>query len=156
MTRLPRGDLGEVAARLELTDALRERLQWVYRQSEEVLWGLFQLPDVRPSDIYRALQPFKAEELLFLMARTQREESRKAVSHYLSRYREMKSEIRGQDLKDLGIPPGPVYRKVLEEILDGRLNGELKSRQDELDYILRRYPGVIKTTLDGRIPVPAE
>ncbi|MHC1745512.1 MAG: CBS domain-containing protein [Syntrophobacteraceae bacterium] len=156
MTKLPREDLTEAAARLELTDAMRERLQWVRNRAEEVLWGLFQLPDYRPSDIYRALQPFKAEELLFLMARTQREETRKAISHYLIRYREMKSEIRGQDLKDLGIPPGPVYRKILEEILDGRLNGEIKSRQDEMDHILRHYPGFIKMAPDGRIPVPAE
>ncbi len=156
MTRLPKEDLAEASARLELTPTLRERLQWVCRRAEEVLWGLFQLPDYRPSDIYRALQPFRAEELLFLMARTQREETRKAISHYLSRYREMKSEIRGQDLKDLGVPPGPVYKKILDEILDGRLNGELKSRQDELDYILRLYPGILKTAPDGRPPVPAE
>jgi tRNA nucleotidyltransferase (CCA-adding enzyme) len=156
MTRLPKEEVRDAVGRLELTDALRERLQWVYRQAEEVLWGLFQLPDYRPSDIYRALQPFKAEELLFLMARTHREESRKAISHYLSRHRAMKSEIRGQDLKDLGVPPGPVYRKILEELLDGRLNGELKSRQEELDHILRSYPGIFKSLPEGRIPVPAE
>jgi len=49
-----------------------------------------------------------------------------------------------------------VYRRILEELLDGRLNGELQSRQEELDHILRSYPGIFNSLPEGRIPVPAE
>jgi tRNA nucleotidyltransferase (CCA-adding enzyme) len=65
------------------------------------------------------------------MAATQREEIRRAISHYFHRYRHVQPEIRGRDLKEMGIPPGPIYAKILNRILDARLNGEVRSREEE-------------------------
>lgn len=139
-----REELEKAGVRLNLTDTQFERMLWMYRRVDELLWGFFQLPDYRPSDIYRALQPFRPEELLFMMARTQREEIRRAISHYFYRYRNVRTELRGQDLKDMGVPPGPVYRKILDELLDARLNGLVKNRQEELDYLREHYPSLFQ------------
>lgn len=98
------------------------------------------MPEYRPSDIYRTLQPFKAEELLFIMARAQQEEIRRAISHYFHRYRHVTTELKGRDLRELGIPPGVVYRIALDELLDARLNGEVRNRQEELAYLRRHHP----------------
>ena len=131
--------LEEVWERLELTTGQQARILWTYEQVEAVLQRFLQLPHWRPSDIYRALQPFKPEELLYLMARTQRDEVRKAISHYLHRYRHVNTELRGRDLKDLGLPTGPIYREILDRLLDAKLNGEVGNRQDELAFIERYY-----------------
>ncbi|HAA04491.1 MAG TPA: hypothetical protein DCE18_14195, partial [Syntrophobacteraceae bacterium] len=53
------------------------------------------------------------------------------------KFRDIKSELKGRDLQVLGIEPGPVYRQILDELLDARLNGKVHSRQDEIDYVLR-------------------
>ncbi|HBZ57519.1 MAG TPA: polya polymerase, partial [Syntrophobacteraceae bacterium] len=135
--RMKRESAQDFAERLELPTHTEERLLWALHQSQELLNGFFQLRQIRPSDIYRALQPFKVEELLFMMARTQREEARRSISHYFHKFRDIKSELKGRDLQVLGIEPGPVYRQILDELLDARLNGKVHSRQDEIDYVLR-------------------
>ena len=143
---LPRGDIENVWTRLELAESLRERMLWTYRQVEDLLVSFFQLPDPRPSDIYRAFQGFRPEELLFMMARTQRETVRKAISHYFFRYRLVKAELRGRDLQALGIPPGPVYRQLLDELLQAQLNGVVKNRQEELTYLKNLHSDLFQDT----------
>jgi tRNA nucleotidyltransferase (CCA-adding enzyme) len=137
---LAREELEEVWKRLQLAPNQKERLLWTYDKVEELLRGFFQLPDHRPSDIYRALQPLRPEELLYMMARTQKEATTRAISHYFHRYRHVSTELRGKDLKALGIPPGRTYRIMLDELLDVRLNGEIKNRQEEEAFLQRHYP----------------
>ncbi len=138
-SRLRRDSAWDFTQRLELPGHTQERLLWTLHQSEELLEGFFQLRQVQPSDIYRALQPFKVEELLFMMACTQRQEVRRMISHYFHKFRDMGTELKGRDLQVLGIEPGPVYRRILDELLDARLNGKVHSRQDEIDYVLRHF-----------------
>lgn len=141
---LDRAELEEAASRLHLSETQMERMRWAYDKADELCWGFFQLPEHRPSDIYRALQPFKAEELLFVMARVQREEIRRAISHYFHRYRYVTTDLRGVDLKELGIPPGVVYRILLDELLDARLNGDVRNRQEELAYLRWHHPELFR------------
>ncbi|MGV8073530.1 MAG: CBS domain-containing protein [Syntrophobacteraceae bacterium] len=139
---IPREHLPDIWQRLDLIEAHRDRISWAFEKMDELLSGFFKSPDYRPSDIHRALQPFRPEELLFMMAKTQREEIRKAISHYFHRYRHVTPEMKGKDLKELGIPPGPVYRQILDELMDARLNGKVKNRQEELLFVHHRHPDV--------------
>ncbi len=132
LSRLNYKDLQKVLNRLAVSKGMQERIAWTFQQVKEVSATFLRLPELRPSAIYRALQPFRVEELLFLMASTNQEEVRKAISHYFHRYRHVKPELRGRDLKAMGIPPGPVYGKILNRLLDARLNGEVKSREEEV------------------------
>jgi tRNA nucleotidyltransferase (CCA-adding enzyme) len=152
---LPAEELSRVAGRLDLNEALKGRLLWAIRHVEEVLWGFFQLPEYRPSDIYRALQPFRPEELLYMMAKTQRDEVRRAISHYFHRYRHVRTELRGQDLKEMGIPPGAIYREILDDLLDARLNGDIKNRQEEVARVHTRYGQFLAKGGGAVVPIPA-
>ena len=40
-----------------------------------------------------------------------------------------------RDLKKMGVKPGPVYTKILEELFEARLRGSVKSREDEEDFV---------------------
>ena len=33
------------------------------------------------------------------------------------------------------MPPGPIFRRILQAVLDAKLNGELKTKKDELDFV---------------------
>jgi tRNA nucleotidyltransferase (CCA-adding enzyme) len=94
----------------------------------------------KPSQIYRRLNPFSIEVLLYMMAKTGREATRKAISLYITRLRSTRCSVTGRDLKDLGYPPGPVYREILDKSLDARLNGDVSDRQSEIEWILRKFP----------------
>ncbi|MCE5242961.1 MAG: CBS domain-containing protein [Syntrophobacteraceae bacterium] len=149
LSGLSQSDLEQVCQRLQFGPTQSERLPWLYEKTSELLRFFFQEPDVRPSEIYRALQPFEPEELLFVMGRAQNEDVRRAVSHYFHRYRRVETEVKGRDLKSLGLPPGPVYRKLLDELLDARLNGIVKDRQEEFTYLKTRYPDLFRRLEDG-------
>ena len=88
-----------------------------------------------PSAVYRSLRDLPVEIPLHLMARTNRETVRKQISHYFTHLATVKILINGDDLKKLGIPDGPLFREILDRILDARLDGEVESREDELRMV---------------------
>ena len=122
---------------------------WTYEKVEELLRGFFQLLDHRPSDIYRALQPLRPEELLFMMAKAQKETTTRAISHYFHRYRHVRTELAGKDLKALGVPPGRIYKILLDDLLDARLNGDVKNRQEEISFLRSRHPELFEAMPSG-------
>ena len=73
-----------------------------------------------------------------MMAATKLESVKKAISHYFTRLRYTNILITGKDLKAMGLESGPIYREIMQAVLDARLNGELKTLNDELTYA-RKY-----------------
>ena len=43
--------------------------------------------------------------------------------------------ISGDDLQALGLPPGPLYRQLLQEVRNRQLDGELRSKVEALEWI---------------------
>ncbi|MFH0822688.1 MAG: CBS domain-containing protein [Pseudomonadota bacterium] len=93
----------------------------------------------KPSSVYRALRGFSMEALLFLMARTARERTRQAVSEYIIRLRHVRPMLAGDDLIAMGYVPGPVFQGILGALIDARLDGELKTLEDENRMVLERF-----------------
>ena len=70
-----------------------------------------------------------------MMAATKHERVKKYISHYFTHLRSVKVSVTGKDLQDLGLKPGPVYREVLDAVLHAKLNGQLKSKTDEIEFV---------------------
>jgi tRNA nucleotidyltransferase (CCA-adding enzyme) len=47
----------------------------------------------------------------------------------------MRILISGHDLHKLGIAPGPYYQKIFSRVLKAKLEGEVRTRQEELELI---------------------
>ncbi|WP_305041794.1 CBS domain-containing protein [Geoalkalibacter sp.] len=90
------------------------------------------------SEIHQWLQPFDTEILLYLMALLESEEARSWISLYVTRLRGQKSLLGGGDLRSLGVPPGPRYREILQQLLLARIDGKVVSREDEVDLVRRK------------------
>jgi len=45
----------------------------------------------------------------------------------------------GNTLIDLGIKQGPVYSEIFSKLKDLKLDGKIKSAQDEIDFIRKKY-----------------
>jgi tRNA nucleotidyltransferase (CCA-adding enzyme) len=90
------------------------------------------------SVLYRKLTGFKTELILYMMAAARQQKVKKAISHFFTKLRRIDITLKGRDLKKMGLEPGPVYRKVLQAVLDARLDGKLKTENDEKDFA-RRY-----------------
>jgi tRNA nucleotidyltransferase (CCA-adding enzyme) len=91
------------------------------------------------SELNRWLRPYPVEVLLYLMARTTSEEVRRWISYFFTHLRQISSLLSGNDLKGLGIAPGPIYKEILSTLLDARLNGRVVTRDDEVALVRKRY-----------------
>lgn len=68
------------------------------------------------------------------------EKLEKILREILEEKKEQKERIiTGHDLISLGLEPGPLFRKILEEIEDLRAQGEIKTKEEALTYIKKKY-----------------
>ncbi|WP_353684128.1 CBS domain-containing protein [Thermodesulfovibrio sp. 3907-1M] len=86
-----------------------------------------------PVEIYTLLSSLNIEIIILMMVYAQ-EQQKKAISFYLTKLKEIKPLLRGEDLKTLGIPPGPIYKKIFDEILKEKLQGRLLSKEEEIEF----------------------
>jgi tRNA nucleotidyltransferase (CCA-adding enzyme) len=90
------------------------------------------------------------------MARMERPELRKAIGDFLSTTRRVRPILRGDDLRALGIRPGPIYRDILNSLLYARMDGHVQSRDDELRFVRRRFARAFPSgASDSESPTPA-
>ena len=90
---------------------------------------------LKNSTLYQRLSVFKIELILYMMAATKQEKVKRSISNYFTRLRHIDTSIKGKDLKKMGHEPGPVYREILQAVLDAKLNGQIKTRSDELVFV---------------------
>jgi tRNA nucleotidyltransferase (CCA-adding enzyme) len=124
----------EVCRRLELTPR-QERLFVIGRASagETLHWLICHLP-VDHSTLYHRLNGLRTELILFMMAATEHAKVKKAISFYFTKLRRMSIALKGDDLKHLGVSPGPIYRDVFRAVFNAKLNGRLESYEEELAF----------------------
>jgi len=85
------------------------------------------------------LSPLSLEILLYLVVITEERDIQKLLADFISRVRWVKPELRGKDLKNLGIPPGPHYNLIFKRLLEARIKGEIKTREEELELVKREF-----------------
>ncbi|MGE4292285.1 MAG: CBS domain-containing protein [Desulfovibrio sp.] len=91
----------------------------------------------RPSDIYFVLEKLPLEGALFLMAKSRKDLIRKYISQYLTIWRFHSLDISGEDLKRLGLIPGPIYTRILRRVLAAGIDGEASGRDEQLALAAR-------------------
>lgn len=62
------------------------------------------------------------------------------------------SVVTGNDLISLGIRPGPIHGKILKDLEEKYSSGELKTREELLGYVKKKYVG--NTLSDGTVMEP--
>jgi tRNA nucleotidyltransferase (CCA-adding enzyme) len=70
-----------------------------------------------------------------MMAKTEDDEVKKYISLYFTQLQSVRSMITGKDLKEMGVPPGPRYREILDMVMKARLDNEVTSRDEELALV---------------------
>ena len=62
---------------------------------------------------------------------------RAQIELYLRELRGAQPRVNGNSLKSLGLTPGPVYRWVLGQVLEARLDGRATTLEDEKALVRR-------------------
>lgn len=62
------------------------------------------------------------------------------INTFQERKKKTKPATTGEDLKKLGYPQGPIYKKILNRIFLNKLLGRLPSKSKEIEFVLEQYP----------------
>jgi len=102
------------------------------------------------SELYFLLEPLPLEGALFIMARNPREPLQKYVSLHLTTLRSKHVEVTGNDLRDLGVEPGPRYAAILRRVLAAVIDGQAVCRSEQLALAKRLAAGEEPDVSPGR------
>jgi len=126
--RLPHSTINSMRSAAELW---RDRMVWA--QAE------------RPSRRVRRLDPHPEAALLAAwIALADDAEARRSLDDYLGRLRFVHPRVDGEALRALGLPPGPLYGRLLTELREAWLDGEIQTESEErqrLNSLLEAHAG---------------
>jgi tRNA nucleotidyltransferase (CCA-adding enzyme) len=95
--------------------------------------------DPRPSEIVAQLD--RLPEAGVVAAYVLNEGVRPILDRYLAEWRFVRSELTGDDLQAMGLPPGPDFKHLLWQLRAARLDGAAAHRADEVALVQRLAEG---------------
>ncbi|MHC1710777.1 MAG: CBS domain-containing protein [Solidesulfovibrio sp.] len=128
-----------IARRLNFSKRVAGDIAHLRNQIRETAQGLFNWEYHKGplSELYFLLEGLPIEGALYLMARNPREPLQKYVSLHLTTLRAKRVEVTGNDLKALGVDPGPRFTDILRRVLEAVIDGQAPSRADQLELASR-------------------
>jgi tRNA nucleotidyltransferase (CCA-adding enzyme) len=73
------------------------------------------------------------------MAKCEDSKSKKMTSQFLTSLKKVHISLTGEDLKGMGVIPGPIFKKIFQEILKARLDGLVSNHAEEIEFIKKRF-----------------
>lgn len=132
-------ELEGLLRRFSLSEKFRAVFLQRRRMAIQVAHRLSSQPFPGRSGVYFLLNPLPTDFLLYVMGRTDAEGAKKAVSLYFTNLKKIRASLGGQDLKRMGFAPGPIFKEILQAVLRAKLEGKLASRQEELNFVTKRF-----------------
>ncbi len=96
---------------------------------------------VSPCRIFSVLEPLSYEAILLIKAKYKNRFLKKHIEDFFEIYNGMRIYIGGHDLGNLGLPPGPAYKKIFTRVLNAKLNGRVRTKEEELALIKKLAKG---------------
>ncbi len=134
LNRCPHGVSEEICHRLMIPGKEKSLLLGKRYKAENRLNLIETAYPITRQELYWGLINFKTEFLLYMMALTKNEKVRKAISIFYTRQRYIKPSLCGKDLLVIGIKPGPVYTKILNLIINEKLDNKLETPEKEAEF----------------------
>jgi tRNA nucleotidyltransferase (CCA-adding enzyme) len=102
------------------------------------VWDNLGAEELAASEVYRLLQPLNSaslEAVARINPSSHNSVEWDRLNLYLTSLRYVKLAITGDHLRKMGIAAGPIYREVLDALLDARLDGEVATKADEERFV---------------------
>jgi tRNA nucleotidyltransferase (CCA-adding enzyme) len=98
-------------------------------------------PGLPPSQIHRLLRGYSPTSVLACALASDSVTVRDRLRLYLDRWRYVKTSLNGQALQQMGMTPGPRLGDMLGALLEAKLDGRVKTREDEVQFVRLRLAG---------------
>jgi tRNA nucleotidyltransferase (CCA-adding enzyme) len=127
--RLPPDELYDWLERLKVRRRDAERIAAAITVAPRLVERLRAAQAVDPAEVVALAEPYAPDAPLFALALA----DLPALEDYFRRLRDVRLEITGNDVAELGLAESPRVGEVLAEIRRRKLNGELDGRESELE-----------------------
>ncbi len=91
--------------------------------------------DLSSSAIFKTLEPLSYEVILLIKIKSGSSLVKKRIAAFLKALNGLRLEIKGEDLRNLGLIPGKNFRLLLDKALHKKIEGKLKNKKAELEFI---------------------
>jgi len=116
--------------RLFFADSVIDRLVKLYEEFRTNLQAVLTLPLIE-----RVLKFDKIDKATLIALSLYLPELRKEIKRYLFVYSKVYPELKGGDLKELGIEPGKQIGEILKKLREEKLEGRLKTKDEEIAFV---------------------
>ncbi len=120
-------------AKLRLPKSLAHTLRDT--ASRKAKLGSLAAPKLPPSGIYRLLYGYSPQALTASLIASDSPIARQHIQLFLDKLRYIKPALTGDDLKRIGIAPGPRIKEILKLLHEARLDGKVKSKRGEEEMV---------------------
>ncbi len=142
-----------VIARLMLSNEQAKKVRTSGRKPARILRVLGGANTLWPSELYHLLIEVPDEALVLLLAKAaatkrtmQIGRIQRRVLRFMTRLRTTKTALRGADLLQMGMEPGPQIKDCLTRLLDARLDGTVKTRAHERAFVQARLAALLNSS----------
>jgi len=123
----------KLISRLRLPKSLAQTLRDT--NSLKAKLGSMADPELTPSRIYHLLHDYSQPAIIANSLAAGSPVARQYIQTFLTKLRYIKSSLTGNDLKKIGIAPGPRMKEILQQLHEARLDGKVTSKQEEIELV---------------------
>jgi tRNA nucleotidyltransferase (CCA-adding enzyme) len=134
----PQSAINGTIRRLQLSAAESGALEWAGQRTSRIANLLSRASPLRPSQIYRLLSGVPDEALALVLAKGRAGNGRaengrlmRRLRRFLTRDRHARTTVNGETLKEFGLRPGPHFKRILDQLLEERLDGRITAASQE-------------------------
>lgn len=134
--------LESASQRLQLSARQAAAVKWAGRLTDDVARLLLQRNAITPSRVYRRLIDMPDDAIVLILAKGFASQDRagarrlvERVARFLKQDRRVTTLLDGEDLKGLGLKPGPQFKTILTRLLEARIDGRVRSEEAERAFV---------------------
>ncbi len=90
---------------------------------------------LRPSEVASRLDGLSESVLLAVWAMASTQTARLYIARYCRRWRHVQPTLTGDDLKAMGLKPGPLFGKLLDQLRRAWLDGNITTPDQEQAFV---------------------
>ena len=129
-------DADALSERLSLSGEWKRIIQGVAKIKDEI--DKLVAPAIPTSHIYRFFKRYPTEAVLACLIANDSQIIRAQIERYLNDLQYVQTALNGDDLKAMGMEPGPRLGRMLSSLRDAKLDGIVRTREDEEALVRQR------------------
>lgn len=129
----------EFISGLQLEKYHSEDIQFFFKNYQETIEILKDPRYFSASEIVEVLDGYNIESLIVLLAVSLNSNVNKRIRLYMTDFSKVKVEVTGDDLKALGLSPGPLFSDIINRLKKEKLDNNLFSKEEEILWVRSEY-----------------